>query len=334
MALPAIPQSFYAQQGNNVAYLQWAITTGALSYSVKRSQDGVTFTVVGTPTAPNYTDDTVVIGTMYYYQVAAVNASGTSSYTAAQSIVPTPNGEMSLTELRQAAQQRADRLNSDFVTLPEWNSNINQSLMELYDLLVTAYEDYFIAPALSFNTVGNQALYPLPNGTNYDAAPAFYKLSGVDLGLNTNNNAYITVKKFNFIDRNQFIYPNTNSTQYGVFNLRYRIMGNNIEFIPVPSANQIIRLWYIPRLDKLLADSDITTTGISGWLEYVITDAAIKALQKEESDVSVLMAQKQALIKRIEESAMNQDAGQADTISDTRSNSWGGMGSGNFPGGW
>lgn len=336
MAIPAIPQSFYVTQGNNSAYLQWALTTGATSYAIKRSTDGITFSSLGTSTASNYTDTTVTLGTAYYYQVASVNASGTSSYTAAQSIVPCPNGEMSLSELRQTAQQRADRLNSDFVTLPEWNSNINQSLLELYDLLITTYEDYYMASAVSFTTDGTNYLYALPNGTNYSSAQAFYKLAGVDLGLNNAANAYVTIKKFNFIDRNNYIYPNTNSTQYGVFNMRYRLVGTNIEFIPTPSASQTVRLWYVPRLPKLLADTDITTTGISGWLEYVIVDAAIKALQKEESDVSVLMAQKQALIKRIEESAMNRDQGQADTISDTRQSSWNGWGSGSgfYPGGW
>lgn len=334
MAIPAIPQSFYVQQGNNSAYLQWALTTGALSYAIQRSTDGITYSSLGTSTAANYTDTTVTLGTQYFYKVASVNGSGTSSYTAPQSVVPTPNGEMSLSELRQASQQRADRLNSDFVTLPEWNSNINQSLLELYDLLVTVYEDYYMAPALQITLAGNQNAYPLPNGVNNGGAVAFYKLLGVDLGLNVSTNGWVTIKKFNFIDRNEFIYPNTNSTQYGVFNMRYRLMGSNIEFIPTPSAGQTIRIWYIPRLEKLLADTDITTTGISGWLEYVIVDAAIKALQKEESDVSVLMAQKQALIKRIEESAMNQDAGQPDSISDTRTNSWTGRGSGSFPGGW
>ena len=40
-------------------------------------------------------------------------------------------------------------------------------------------------------------------------------------------------------------------------------------------------------------------------LEYVITDAAIKMMQKEESDTSVLQLQKAALIRRIEAAAEN-----------------------------
>jgi hypothetical protein len=70
-------------------------------------------------------------------------------------------------------------------------------------------------------------------------------------------------------------------------------------------------------LTQLSALSD-TVDGYSGWTEYVIVDAAIKCLQKEESDVSVLMVQKAALKQRIEEASQNRDAGQPSTISDTR----------------
>ena len=191
-----------------------------------------------------------------------------------------------------------------------------------------------MAPPLSFTTDGTTFLYPLPDGLNYNAQQPFYKLCGVDLALNTSQNAYVGINKFNYSYRNKFLYTNSASTIYGVFNLQYRLMGNNIHFIPTPTAGQVVRLWYTPRLPALLADSDTTTTSISGWFEYVITDAAIKALQKEESDISVLMAQKMALRSRIEESAMNRDSGKPDTITDTNSMANGVNGYPGFQGGW
>ena len=84
----------------------------------------------------------------------------------------------------------------------------------------------------------------------------------------------------------------------------------------------------------MLADSDILD-GISGFDEYVIVDAAIKAMQKEESDVSVLMAQKEALKRRIEAAAANRDAGEPESVSDIRGlngGNWGGPFGGQ--GGW
>lgn len=317
MAIPSIPQNVNLQQGNGQTFLSWNLVAGATSYSVNRSTDGVTFSVVASPTTNYYLDSSVVVGTNYYYQVAATNSSGTSAYSSAQSIVPTNTADLSLGQVRLMAQQRADRVNSNFVTLPEWNSYINQSYFELYDLLVDTYEDYYVTGPVTLTTDGSN-MVPMPND--------FYKLMGVD-GSPGSTNAFVTLKKFNFIARNRYIYPQLPNTLLGIFNPQYRLVGNNLMLIPTPQAGQSIRIWYIPKLTQLLQDTDILK-GISGWSEYVICDAAIKALQKEESDVSVLMAQKGALIKRIEESAMNRDAGQPDTISDTRSYSdrWGGYG--------
>lgn len=351
MAAPSIPSNFNVQTGNAENLSSWDITTGATSYVVQRSLDGVTYVIVatltGTPLVTSYLDTAVTIGTQYWYKTAATNSDGSSAYTTAQSVVPTTNGEMCLSAIRLAAQQRADLVNSKFVTMKEWNSYLNLSMFELYDLLVTAYgEEYFAAAPAQFLTNGNTQFYPLPNGvlsftnslTGVSAVfPAFYKLLGVDLGLNASpaqgSNGWVTLGKFNFNDRNRYFYPNTQSTTYGVFNAQYRLVGNNIEFIPLPSSNQPIRLWYIPRMDMLLADTDITVVGISGWVEYLIVDAAIKALQKEESDVSVLQTQKAMLMKRIEGASVNRDAGRADTISDTRGANGSGWNSSSGPGG-
>jgi hypothetical protein len=292
--------------------------------------------------ATSYLDTSVTLGAQYWYKVAASNSDGTSAYTQAQAAIPARTGEMSLAQIRLAAKQRADRVNSNFVTDPEWNSYINQSMFELYDLLTTVYEDLYIATPIQFVADGSTYLYDLPNGSNTflnalnlneTITPRpFYKLKGVDLALQNVNNAYVTVSKFMFADRNRLVYPNTASTIYGVFNLQYRLMGDKIEFIPTPSAGQGIRLWYIPRLRELLKDTDLTDIGISGWLEYVIVKAAYYALNKQEADTSQLVMQLVSLTKRIEETAANRDAGLPDRISDTRQNSAWGVGYGTFNG--
>lgn len=335
MAIPGVPQNVYVQTANQVNLISWSLSPGATSYIIQRSLDNVTYTnlvtISGSPLATSYLDSAVALGTQYWYQVCASNISGNSPFTAPQSAVPTPTGEMCLSQIRLQAMQRADRVNSNFLTLPEWNVNINKAMFELYDLLTTVYEDYFIATPISFVADGNTYLYALPNGSNsftnantqqtFIPQP-FYKLVGVDLALNNANNAYVTVNKFNFSDRNRFVYPNTASTIYGVFNLQYRLMGSNIEFIPTPSGGQSLRLWYIPRMTELLQDTDTTTQGVSGWIEYVIVRAAKYALDKEESDSSILTQELLYLKGRIEESAANRDAGNPDTISDVNNGNW------------
>lgn len=339
MAIPSTPTNLYVQQGNRQVYLSWDLSTGSTSYSVQRSTDNVTFVTISSTVVTNYLDTAVSVGVQYFYQVASTNGSGTSSYTTSQSIIPTPTAEMSLGQIRLAAQQRADRVNSNFVTLPEWNSYINQAMYELYDLLITVYEDYFVATPYQFTSDGTTFQYAIPDGalsfengitgaSGY-IAPPLYKLMGIDLAINNANNAYVTVNKFTFMDRNRFVYPNTASTIYGVFNLQYRMLGNVIQFIPTPSSGQKIRVWYVPRLNQLLKDTDLTSDSISGWIEYVIVRAAKYALDKEESDSSKLDAELAFLKQRIEESASNRDQGQPDRITDVRQNgSWGSMSGG------
>lgn len=329
---PGVPNNFYVQTANRVNLISWDQSAGATSYVVQRSLDNITYstiaTVSGSPLANSYLDTAVSVGIQYYYQVSAANGSGASFYTASQSAVPTPTSEMSLGALRLASQQTADRVNSNFITLPEWNSFINLAMYELYDLLITLYEDLYVATPVQFNTDGSTYLYPLPDGsiTFYNAldlnqtivARPIYKLLGVDLQAQNSNNGYVSLPKFMFVARNEFFYPNTASTLYGAFNIKYRPLGDKLELIPTPSANQGIRLWYIPRLKELLMDTDLTDVGVSGWLRYVIVRTAKYALDKEESDTSKLDQELIFLKARIEESASNRDAGQPDKISDVR----------------
>ena len=348
--LPYQPQGLDAQQSDGNILLTWTASLGATSYNIQRSLDGVNFTnyaVAGV--IPQYLDILPGIGSMFYYQVAGVNSAGTGPYSSVANMVAAPPSEMSLFELRLRCQQRADRVNSPFVTTSEWNFFIRDSMYELYDLLITIYEDLYSDQFVYISTNGSTQNYPLPNGvTNYlggtyggasgTPAKAMYKLAGVDLAVNTSTitPAWVTLNKYNFIDRNKFVYPNSTSTIYGVYNMSYRLMGQNINIIPTPAGNQTLRMWYAPKLPGLLADTDLTTLGTSGWLQYVIVRVAKYALDKEEgTDTSKLDSELLFLKQRITESASNRDAGQPDKISDTRRDGiFGGWTNGPSQGGW
>ena len=316
--------------------------------------------------------------------------------------------KMNLQQLRVASRQRADMVNSTFITDDELSSYINASYFELYDLLVQKYGNDYYVTQYSFSLVGNQERYDLPED--------FFKLLGVDLQIGGGPDGYVSLRPFNLAERNRYSTANV-QTWIGVTNLRYRLSGNKLWFTPSPQTGQTIRIWYIPRLrelvdvptvtvNNLVADdylsignqtftagtefaiglnntitaanltaainaagiTDVSATsngnvitleqaeptdlalsvgnstsptvagadarlvlssaqltngstvadGISGWMEYVVCDAAIKMAQKEESDTSVLQLQKQALIKRIEAAAENRDAGSPATISDVQ----------------
>lgn len=350
MAVPAQVTGLVAQQSDGNVLLTWTQVSGATGYQIQRSLDGITFTNLATVlTIPSYLDSLPGVGIQYYYQVAGTNISGPGTYSSIVNSIAAPPSEMALSELRLQAQQTADRVNSNFVTGPEWNQFIRLSMYELYDLLIGSYEDYFATQQATILTNGSTQYYDLPNGySNYlggayagnngTPAQAFYKMVGVDLAVNTStvNPAWVTLKKFNFIDRNKYVYPNSTSTIYGVYNQAYRIMGNQIDFIPVPAGSQTLRLWYVPKLPALLKDTDLTTLGYSGWIRYPIVRAAKYALDKEESNTDKLDAEILFLKTRIEQMAQNRDAGIPDTISETRRDGiYGGSGSNGFSnGGW
>jgi hypothetical protein len=311
-------------------------------------------------------------------------------------------GIVTLSSLRFQAQERSDQINSSFLSTSEWNRNIMGSYKELYDLLIAAYgEDYYATEPLVFPSNGTKSFYPLPDGTTTFTSgvtgltvtpPAFYKLLGVDLilgGMSQTNatSSAVTIRRFNFSDRNRYAVPNFQSF-YGVTNLRIRIHGNDLWVTPVASQGQFIQIWQVPRPTDLqpevicgttISSTTVTCTdtsnlavgmyvqaagnlllfasgttissitpntsfvvsnsaaattintllrcwsesttidGVSGWEEYVVVDAALKAMGKEESDVSVLMSQKQAMVKRLQDMAENRDIGNPATVGDTQS---------------
>ncbi len=347
MSVPYQPQGLDAQQADGNILLTWNGSLGATGYDLQRSTDNANFTSIATLGLVNkYVDSLPGIGIQYYYKVAATNTDGSSVFSSTVQMVAALPSEMSLGELRLRSQQTADRVNSQFVTTSEWNAFLRLAMYELYDILITSYEDLFASEYAFITTNGTTQNYPLPDGvTNYlggtyggvsgTPAKSLYKLAGMDLGINTSNNAWVTLVKFNFIDRNKYVYPNSTSTIYGVYNMAYRMMGNYFNIIPTPTGNQQIRMWYSPRLPSLLQDTDLTTLGYSGWLRYPIVRAAKYALDKEEgSDTSKLDAELMFLNKRIQEASQNRDAGIPDTISNTRRDPiFGGNGFGSGGGG-
>jgi fibronectin type 3 domain-containing protein len=80
---PAAPTGLTATPGNTSVALSWTAVATATSYHVYRNG-----ALVGSPTAPTYTDTGLVNGTAYTYYVKAVTA--TTEGTASTSVVATP----------------------------------------------------------------------------------------------------------------------------------------------------------------------------------------------------------------------------------------------------
>lgn len=228
------------------------------------------------------------------------------------------SGVVTLLQLRTLSKQRSHMEYSQVVTDDEWNTYINDSIKELYDLIIQKYGDDYYCNRVTFTTDGSSQFYALPDGTNYSAALPFYKFLGLDLQLSNTPDSFVTIRSFSFQDRNRYAVPNFQSF-YGVTNLRYRLNGTNLLLTPIPASGQTLQLWYVPRATTLLNDTD-TTDGYGGWTEYVILDACIKAMVKQELPSQEFMQQKIAMIGRIESVAENRDAGNPAIVTDASMN--------------
>lgn len=208
-----------------------------------------------------------------------------------------------LTDLIARAKFAADLRNSDSrVSDAEWTTLINSSAKELWDLLLTAHEDYFTASSTVAVVAGTDT-YPL---TGF--SPKVHKLRGVDV-LDGSN--YLPLGRFDWEDRGRFVGEDGFDLRGTKQSLRYCYRGSGLVLAPVPQAAETLKVHYLPVFTELAGAASPSAEIVSrGWEEYVVLDAAISALHPEESDVSVLAARKSALETRIRETVMNLDAEQ------------------------
>jgi predicted carbohydrate-binding protein with CBM5 and CBM33 domain len=93
-AVPPAPTGLTGTAGNAQASLSWPAVSGATTYNVKRSAtSGGPYSNVQTGvTATSYVNTGLTNGTIYYYVITAVNASGESPISNQVSVTPTTGG--------------------------------------------------------------------------------------------------------------------------------------------------------------------------------------------------------------------------------------------------
>ena len=218
---------------------------------------------------------------------------------------------VTLSAMILSAREAADMVGSAFVTDAEVTSLINTYVAELYDLLVQSYGPAFYADSYTFVTVAQQREYGLPTGANEGAD--LYQLLGVDVDLGSGD--IVSAKPFDFFSRNRYAGSASYASGEPVY---YRLHGSQIWLIPTPATALSVTIHYIPAAPTLSSSGVSSFDGINGWERFVVVSAAIAMLQKEESDPSVYMAERQSLIARITALSKNRDAGMPDRIVDVR----------------
>lgn len=190
-----------------------------------------------------------------------------------------------LQELRILARRYADMVHSTFVDEVEVNDYINASYAELYTLLVQSGCDYFW-DSEDIAVTSATDTYPLPDD--------FMALRGVDVDF---GDGPYEALPYVFAERN--FYPATDSS----------------------AGSYTATIHYYPNPPKMVGDTD-AIDGVAGWEEYVALGAAIKCLQKEESDTRDLQVRQQAKLMEIQGAAGQRDAGHPDRVTDVESLRW------------
>lgn len=208
---------------------------------------------------------------------------------------------VTLKQLRDRVRQRADMVYSQFVTDAELNNYLNDSLRELYDILVRANIDYY-SNTYEFTVTGSN--YTLP-------VNEIYKLRGLDQSY---GGSWVPVWQYSHMERGRWTEQTVSRL---VANVRYRLFGNTIEFLPAEQAPGTYRLTYVPLLNTLSKDSD-QFDGFNGFEAYAVCDSAIKCKDKEESSTTVLERERERLLERIEAMANTRDYASVDRVQDVR----------------
>ena len=208
-----------------------------------------------------------------------------------------------LSELRLRARRAANMEKTLFVSDEELNEWLNVGLSELHDIMITSFNEYFEKSVL-INVITQQSSYELPED--------FYKLIAMDQQIGSQ---LFTVRRFMPGERN-FLRRPIEVLRFGFDQLLYRIIGRKVQFVPNNRAGKVF-LRYAPEYRQLRLDTDRVEEVIpQGWEDLAVYSAAIRALEKEESDTTAMAGQKLALMTRIEQNAESRDANAPWRIAD------------------
>lgn len=215
---------------------------------------------------------------------------------------------ITLADMKRRVRERADMENSEFVDDAELEGYINKSADALYDLLVTRFQDYYLEVAPLSIAAGAGSL-SLPTD--------FYKLLGVDVNV---SGQWYSLKPYEWAERNTY----RNMTGIQPWEVRYHLRGDvngnqTLRLLPTPPAPLSGEITYIPTRPQLSEDGENSANYLQGWEEWVIVDAAIKCLNKEESDASGLLEEKAGLTARIQDAAENRNPGEVQRVADVTS---------------
>lgn len=194
-------------------------------------------------------------------------------------------------DLRARALQRADMVNSDFVTTAELDYYLDSAWREFYGMCVSRFEGLFVAYGDITTTAGVWE-YSLPS--------AFRKLKLIQL-LRGDGKWDRSLRRSDWRDIETLAPQGMRGTpiHYVLFIDPIVARANRILLTPTPDAAYTLRVRYVPNVQLTDMLSSAASSIPAAWDEFIVLVAAIKMKDKEESDCWVLNQELQRLTDQI-----------------------------------
>lgn len=211
-----------------------------------------------------------------------------------------------LADLILDVRQRTNQENSTFVTDAEVTEYLNQEIAELYARIVQAQGPEHYRSSVPVPVVSGTALYALPAD--------FWQLQALEATLGG-----ITGRLRPFMQTEHARLQNAQPFAW-YSPIRYRLQANNLEILPA-TQTFTATLYYTPAPPRLVSGTDVLD-GFAGYEVAAIYGACATVLQKEESDPSFYLAQRDRIYAHIQSVAAQRDANEPERIQDVTTNDW------------
>ena len=206
-----------------------------------------------------------------------------------------------LSTLETRVRTLADQTSTTYTSQAEVFRCISNAYAELYDILLDAQMGSFESTDTITAGTGGTHSYAL-HATYYGTIKVEFQDSSGCLHL---------LEPINVLETGRFA-GISNATSVG-----YRRIGSNLRLYPTPVTGETYIHTYAPVPADLTTGSD-SVDGVSGWEEYIVVDAAIQLMIREESNPDQLVQRKMQLLDRIEKKKANRHLGRSFRIADTR----------------
>lgn len=227
-------------------------------------------------------------------------------------------GTVTIADMRTRVRRRADMENSSFVSDTELDEYIEGSYGELVDLILEHGGGDFMAASTPANpTVAGTDSYSIYSNVGDLTEALIYRVLGVEVQFNGKWRRIGRFMHWQRVSReDQNGWASQHSVKYSINWLPGPGENANIQFEPTPQAVHQFRVIYIPYPADWSTGGFTTFQGFTGWDEYIVIDAAMKCLEKEESDIQALLLRKQLMTQRIRQAVSNMNFGEGYSLRD------------------